>query len=68
MLKFKQHADLRERLVSTGDALILEASPVDRIWGVGADGTGQNLMGRMLCNIRQALCEHVFDPTHPLMY
>ncbi len=68
MLKLKQHAELRERLLATGDALLLEASPVDSFWGIGADGGGQNLLGRMLSNIRLALREHVFDPSHPLIY
>lgn len=31
--KFSQHPDLREFLLGTGERVLVEASPVDRIWG-----------------------------------
>jgi ribA/ribD-fused uncharacterized protein len=34
-LKFGQNADLKTVLLATGEAIIVEASPVDRIWGIG---------------------------------
>jgi len=65
-LKFMQHEDLHQRLLATGDKIIAEASPVDRIWGVGlsadddrildpANWTGQNLLGKVLMSVRKAL-------------
>jgi ribA/ribD-fused uncharacterized protein len=33
--KFGQHADLGAFLASTGDRVLVEASPVDRVWGIG---------------------------------
>lgn len=33
--KFGQHPDLREYLLNTGDRVLVEASPRDRIWGIG---------------------------------
>ena len=33
--KFSQHPDLREFLLGTGERVLVEASPVDRIWGAG---------------------------------
>jgi ribA/ribD-fused uncharacterized protein len=33
--KFGQHSELREYLLNTGDRVLVEASPVDRIWGIG---------------------------------
>ncbi len=33
--KFSQRADLRGHLLATGDAVLVEASPLDRIWGIG---------------------------------
>jgi len=33
--KFLQNEDLREQLIETGDREIVEASPYDKIWGVG---------------------------------
>lgn len=35
ILKFKQNSDLREYMMSTGTDTIVEASPYDRIWGIG---------------------------------
>ena len=37
--KFRQHADLRQFLVATGDRVLVEASPYDRIWGIGMAAT-----------------------------
>jgi ribA/ribD-fused uncharacterized protein len=67
-LKFSQHDDLRRRLLSTGDKMIVEASPFDRVWGVGlaaqddrildpANWRGQNLLGKVLMSVRQAVSE-----------
>ncbi|GAA2441164.1 NADAR family protein [Streptomyces glaucus] len=33
--KFGAHAGLRESLLNTGDRVRVEASPVDRVWGIG---------------------------------
>ncbi|MBC8478732.1 NADAR family protein [bacterium] len=68
-LKFSQHADLRKRLLATGEKTLAEASPLDRVWGVGlaadderildtANWTGQNLLGKALMSVRQALAQH----------
>ena len=32
--KFSQNRDLREFLLSTGDSVLVEASPYDNIWGI----------------------------------
>ena len=65
LAKFSQHAKLREMLLDTGDRLIAEASPLDRIWGIGmaADNPyvtdqslwGQNLLGKALMRVRETL-------------
>ena len=34
--KFSQNRDLREFLLSTGDSVLVEASPYDSIWGIGS--------------------------------
>jgi N-glycosidase YbiA len=54
MAKFLQHADLRKQLLETTDDL-MEDSPVDWYWGCGKDGTGQNVLGQVLMEIRQEL-------------
>ena len=35
MLKYEQNAELRRLLSATQDRLIIEASPKDRVWGIG---------------------------------
>ncbi len=64
--KFAAHADLREFLLGTGNRVLVEASPVDRIWGIGlaADDEragnpelwrGPNLLGFALMEARGRL-------------
>lgn len=58
--KFDQHADLRELLLSTGDARLVEAgtvnNAVNRLWGE-VDGKGENMLGVMLMELRTAYAE-----------
>ena len=53
--KFKQHPDLRAILLSTGDALIVEHTQNDAYWGDGGDGTGKNMLGLILMEVREEL-------------
>ncbi|MFI0896205.1 NADAR family protein [Streptomyces sp. NPDC020983] len=64
--KFEQHPDLREYLLATAGRVLVEASPVDRIWGIGlavederagdpARWRGLNLLGFALMDARDAL-------------
>ena len=53
--KFTQHADLRALLLSTGDAAIIEHTENDAYWGDGGDGSGQNMLGRILVRVREEL-------------
>jgi len=64
--KFSQSEALREYLLGTGDQVLVEASPVDRVWGIGlaADDPraqipsrwrGQNLLGFALMRVRVLL-------------
>lgn len=55
MAKFLQHPDLRKQLMDTGDEELMEDSPVDWYWGCGADGTGKNVLGQVLMEIREEL-------------
>ncbi|KAG8220626.1 DUF1768-domain-containing protein [Butyriboletus roseoflavus] len=54
-LKFTQHQDLKQMLLDTGDAELVEDSPRDWFWGVGADGTGNNELGKALMRLRGEL-------------
>ncbi len=39
--KFIEHPDLREKLLSTGDKMLVEHTSRDKYWGDGSDkGTG----------------------------
>lgn len=64
--KFGQHSELREFLRATTGRVLVEASPLDRVWGIGlaagderaADPTrweGLNLLGFALMDARDAL-------------
>ncbi|MEV7991641.1 NADAR family protein [Streptomyces sp. NPDC086077] len=64
--KFAAHADLREFLLGTGQRVLVEASPVDPVWGIGltADDEaatdperwpGLNLLGFALMAARERL-------------
>lgn len=53
--KFTQHLDLKEILLSTGDALLIEHTRNDAYWGDGGDGTGQNMLGKLLMEVREEL-------------
>jgi len=56
-LKFQQHPDLREELLSTGNACLVENSPYDRFWGNGPDRKGANELGKALMRLRDQLRE-----------
>ncbi|MGE3852733.1 MAG: NADAR family protein [Planctomycetota bacterium] len=53
--KFTQHDDARETLLGTGDEELVEHTSKDRYWGDGGDGSGQNMLGKMLMELRDAL-------------
>ena len=55
--KFSQHEDLRRVLLETGDAIIIEDSPIDSYWGCGSDGLGENMLGKMIMRIRDEIKE-----------
>jgi ribA/ribD-fused uncharacterized protein len=64
--KFSQNADLQSFLLKTGDKIIVEASPVDPVWGIGLAPEnplatqpehwfGENLLGFALMEVRDVL-------------
>nr|VWP02060.1 Alcohol oxidase [Ganoderma boninense] len=75
--KFRQNAPLRRELFATGERELAEASPLDRIWGIGMgekkgwetcggdakgrQGWGLNLLGKALVEARAILREEFKD-------
>ncbi|GAB5406136.1 MAG: NADAR family protein [Aureliella sp.] len=53
--KFTQHEELRQLLLSTGNAKIIEHTSNDDYWGDGGNGKGKNMLGRILMDLRTKL-------------
>lgn len=53
--KFTQHPELRTLLIDTGKALLVEHTDNDNYWADGGDGTGENILGRILMIAREVL-------------
>ena len=43
LLKFSSNEDLKEKLLNTGNKVLIETSPFDSVYGVGLDYYGRNL-------------------------
>lgn len=50
--KFNQHPDICEKLLSTGNAILIEHTKNDSYWADGGDGTGLNKLGLLLMRLR----------------
>lgn len=53
--KLAQHTDIREVLLATGDRELLKVYDTDYWWGTGADGSGENNMGKLWMKLRDEL-------------
>ncbi len=53
--KTEQHKDVREILKKTGKRTIIENSPADTFWGIGLNGKGENMIGKIWMKIRKDL-------------
>ncbi|GIJ48745.1 hypothetical protein Val02_56310 [Virgisporangium aliadipatigenens] len=64
--KFRQRQELSAFLLGTGGRVLVEASPLDRVWGIGLaaddpragrprEWLGRNLLGFALMNVRETL-------------
>ena len=52
LAKFVQHTNLAELLLSTGSAKLIEHTENDSYWGDGGDGSGKNMLGQILMEVR----------------
>ena len=64
--KFEQNLQIKKELLATKDKILAEASPYDKIWGIGMKETdvnienesmwkGENLIGKVLMDVRKKL-------------
>ena len=63
----ERNKDIRQKLIDTGDSILVECSPYDRIWGIGYSKNspefinkkinewGQNLLGKILMRVRDKI-------------
>ena len=52
MRKFEAHDEIRGLLLDTGEDELVEDAPRDYYWGPGAHGTGKNMPGKILMEVR----------------
>lgn len=57
--KFTQHGDIRQELLDTGSAFLVENTIGDPYWGNGPSRNGLNKLGRMLMLLRSRLLQMV---------
>lgn len=53
--KVKQYEEIKELLLETGDTEIIDNTPFDYYWAIGEDGTGKNMIGKILMDIRKEI-------------
>ena len=71
LYKFGQDEELKKTLLETGDLILVEASPSDRIWGIGfrenramkeQERWGLNLLGQALMRVREEFARSGREP------
>jgi len=55
--KFTQHPDLRKELIKTDPSILIEHTENDHYWGDGGNGSGKNMLGNLLMDIRSLLIQ-----------
>jgi ribA/ribD-fused uncharacterized protein len=53
--KCRTHREVADLLLSTGDKHIVDTTMYDYYWGVGRDGRGHNVFGKVLMAVRDKL-------------
>lgn len=72
LCKFGQNAELKKMMLETEDRKFVEASPSDRIWGIGLDEDdsriynpeewqGTNWLGEALDKVKETLKKQIWD-------
>lgn len=55
LAKFTQNKEIKNVLLSTGKETIVENTSNDYYWGCGKDGSGKNMLGIILMEVREKL-------------
>ena len=53
--KFRQNPEILEELIATSDAKLIEHTKNDHYWADGGDGSGKNMLGKILMETRATL-------------
>lgn len=53
--KVAQHPEVKEALLSTGNAPLIEHTANDSYWADGGNGTGKNRLGKILVQVREEI-------------
>lgn len=56
--KFSQNEEIKKILLSTGKENIVENTSNDYYWGCGKDGSGKNVLGKILMEVREKLSQY----------
>ena len=51
--KFTIHKKLGQKLAETGNFELIEKAAADYYWGCGRDGSGRNMLGKILMEVRE---------------
>jgi len=46
---------LRQKLLDTGNSILIENSKTDSFWGIGKKGKGKNMLGKLLMKVREEI-------------
>ncbi len=55
------HPDIRAKLIETGNRMIREMTINEFYWGVGYDLSGENHIGKILCDVREKIKSDMID-------
>jgi N-glycosidase YbiA len=61
--KFESYKEIADILLSTGDEELVEKTSDDYYWGCGTNGKGENMLGKILMEVRQILRERAEKET-----
>lgn len=53
--KFTQNEEIKNILLSTGTEILVEKTTNDYYWGCGKDGSGKNMLGNILMEVREKI-------------